>query len=155
MSWEKGYLNKIPNSGHPQETTVLSSITVTLCISISSRLMSMKAGDQLFLFHKELCHMLGCSYTANIELLCLVQIGNLIHSSLHSLRVQRIWSWPKISPSSTANRLRNKTKSPFFFFEVFQFCDYAIRRAQLSNLHWSFHFAGLILVCNPFPIPRK
>lgn len=92
---------------------------VTLCISIGSRLMTMKAGDQLFLFHKELSHMLGCSYTANIELLCLVQIGNLIHSSLHSLRVQRIWSRPKISPSPAANRLRNKTKSHFFFFEVF------------------------------------
>lgn len=37
----------------------------------------------------------------------------------------------KISPSQTVNRLRNKIKSPFCLFEVFQFCNDAIRRAQL------------------------
>lgn len=76
----------------------------------------MKAGRLVTSVSQGLGHMLGYSYIANIGVLCLVQI---VHSSLYSK-----FSFPcaedmeltNSSSSQTANRLRNKTKSPFCLF---------------------------------------
>lgn len=68
-----------------------------------------------FLFHMGLGHTLGCSYTANIGLLCLVQIE---YKELHiefPFSCAEDMELTNSSPSQTANRLRNK-KSPFCLF---------------------------------------
>lgn len=65
--------------------------------------------------------MLGCSYTANIGLLCLVQIEYKELCTEFPFSCAEDMELTNISSSQTASRPRNKTKSPLPFLKFSYF----------------------------------